>query len=280
MSDLESPPRPRSAKPEVLGGSPDRFGYEWAKYSTILPESKDQLERWLGSTGLPSFAGKRVLDVGCGMGRNPYWFLKAGAREVVGIDYDEGSLSSARKNLASFSNARVERCSVYDLAPSTFGAFDRVTCIGVLHHLAQPEDALQKMWACIAPGGDLVLWCYAREGNERLLPFIQGLRAIGSRLPIRATHALARGITLGAWPAIQLLPWRTDYYDRLKRLSFGNVESIIFDQMLPRISRYWTGDEFDGMLRALPGADVKVEFVQGNSWHGRVRKGSDARSLA
>ena len=33
-------------------GSPDRFGYEWVNYSTILPEHKGQLERWLGSTGL------------------------------------------------------------------------------------------------------------------------------------------------------------------------------------------------------------------------------------
>ncbi len=45
-------------------GSPDRFGYEWASYSTILPESKGQLERWLGSTGLASFAGKRVVVTG------------------------------------------------------------------------------------------------------------------------------------------------------------------------------------------------------------------------
>ena len=27
-------------------GSPDRFGYEWVSYSSILPESKRQLERW------------------------------------------------------------------------------------------------------------------------------------------------------------------------------------------------------------------------------------------
>ena len=33
-------------------GSPDRFGYEWASYSEILPESKHQLERWLGEHGI------------------------------------------------------------------------------------------------------------------------------------------------------------------------------------------------------------------------------------
>src|SRR5438093_8402077 len=62
---------------KTLRGSPDRFGYEWAVYATILPESKGQLECWLGSTGLASSQGKKILDVGCGMGRNPYWMAKA-----------------------------------------------------------------------------------------------------------------------------------------------------------------------------------------------------------
>src|SRR5262249_58639011 len=113
-------------------GSPDRFGYEWSTYSAVLPESKDQLERWLGSTTLASFHGKRVMDVGCGMGRNPYWYVQAGAASVLGVDVDEGSLQAARKNLAPFPSARVERCSAYDLEPAAQGTFDRVTCIGAL----------------------------------------------------------------------------------------------------------------------------------------------------
>lgn len=277
MSNTRESTRPGAApSPDVVGGSPDRFGYQWSNYSTVLPESKGQLERWLGSTGLESFAGKRVLDVGCGMGRNPYWFLQAGAREVVGVDFDEGSLASARRNLAPFTNARVEKCSVYDLQPSAFGSFDRVTCIGVLHHLALPEEALRKMWACVVPGGELVLWCYSREGNRLILPFIQALRAVGSRLPIGATHALAKGVAFGAWPAIRWLPWRTSYYDALKSLSFENVELIIFDQMLPRISHYWTRSEMESLLFALPGGAVHLEFVQGNSWHALVRKRDSA----
>jgi SAM-dependent methyltransferase len=92
-----------------LRGSPDRFGYEWASYSEILPESKRQLERWLGATGLASFKGKRVMDVGCGMGRNPYWFIDAGAASVLAVDVDDSSLGAARKNLAPFTNAKVEK---------------------------------------------------------------------------------------------------------------------------------------------------------------------------
>lgn len=256
-----------------LKGSPDRFGFEWSTYSTILPESRGQLERWLGSVSLASFRGKTVMDVGCGMGRNPYWYLEAGAASVLGVDMDDRSLEAARRNLASFPNARLEKCSAHDLDPAAQGTFDRVTCIGVLHHLADPENALLKMWSCVAPGGDLVLWCYAKEGNRLLLPVIQSFRALGSRMPIAVTHAIAKGVTALAWPALRTLPFRTDYYRRLRSLSFRNVESIIFDQMLPGIAHYWTRADIE-RLAALPaGGRPRIEFVQGNSWAVCITRG-------
>jgi 2-polyprenyl-3-methyl-5-hydroxy-6-metoxy-1,4-benzoquinol methylase len=253
-------------------GSPDRFGYEWATYSSILPESKHQLERWLGSTGLSSFANKRVLDVGCGMGRNPYWYVDAGATSVLAVDVDDGSLGAARKNLAPFTNAKVEKCSVYDLDPKNVGRFDRVTCVGVLHHLADAPGALERMWSCVEPGGDLVLWCYGKEGNRLILPVIQALRAFGSRAPIGVSHAVAKAITAAAWPVIKVAPFRTEYYRYIRSLSFRNVESIIFDQMLPRIANYYTEAEMRALVRGLPGAQPFIERVQGNSWHARVTK--------
>src|SRR3954454_21061531 len=106
---------------KTLLGSPDRFGYEWSRYATILPEHRLQLERWLGATGLESFQGKTVLDVGCGMGRNPYWMTRAGAASVIATDTDDRSLEAARRNLAGLDQVQIHRCSVYELTPGHFG---------------------------------------------------------------------------------------------------------------------------------------------------------------
>lgn len=258
-------------------GSPERFGYEWSTYSEILPESREQLERWMGSTGLASFRGKDVMDVGCGMGRNPYWMAKAGAKSVLGVDLDDGSLAAARKNLAGLENARVEKCSAYDLDPARLGTFDRVTCIGVLHHLADPELALRKMWACVRPGGDLVLWCYGREGNDLFVPIIQSVRAVCSRLPLPAAHGVAKVLTAGLWPALHVVPFKTDYYRKLRSLSFKNVESIVFDQIIPRIANYWTREDMERLAAPLRGT-AWIEFVQGNSWHARITKDAEPSS--
>lgn len=265
-----SAPSDRASRDRL--GSPDRFGYEWSTYDTILPESRAQLERWLGATGLASFAGLDVLDVGCGMGRNPYWMARQGARSVLGIDLDPGSLEAARRNLAGLDRVRVADGSVYDLDPAQVGDFDRVTCIGVLHHLADPGLALRRMWACVRPGGDLILWCYGREGNGLLVPVIQSVRAVCSRLPLPAAHGVARALTAGLWPALHVLPFRTDYYRRLRTLSFRNVESIVFDQIIPRVTHYWTRQDIERLVAPLGGA-ARVERVQGNSWHVRVTRG-------
>jgi hypothetical protein len=59
-------------------------------------------------------------------------------------------------------------------------------------------------------------------------------------------------------------------------LSFKNVESIVFDQMLPKIANYWTRAEMTALVAPLGGGEPLVELVQGNSWHVRIRK-ADAR---
>jgi len=177
-------------------------------------------------------------------------------------------------NLQSNPRVRIERCSAYGLDSAVQGTFDRVTCIGVLHHLAEPERALERMWKCVAPGGDLVLLVLFKEGNRLLLPVIQSLRMLGSKLPIKMSRPIAQGVTIAAWPAIRLVPWRTDYYRKLKSLSFRNIELIIFDQMLPRISNYWTRSDMERLLEPLEGGVSRIEFVRGPSWQACRTKNS------
>jgi len=205
------------------------------------------------------------------MGRNPYWMIKNGVSQVVCMDIDDASLAAAQKNLADFSQAEIKKCSVYDLDHCKHGRFDRVTCIGVLQFLADPPLALKKMWSCVASGGELILWVYGKKGNRLLLPIIHTLRVAGSRLPLPLAHRLAQAITIFAWPIIRLMPLSCDYYRNLKHLSFTNVESIIFDQILPRLVNFWDRNELKALLEPLNGK-LYIEEVQGNSWHVRIEK--------
>jgi len=127
------------------------------------------------------------------------------------------------------------------------------------------------MWQCVLPGGDLILWCYGKIGNRLFLPVIQSLRFFGSRLPLAVTRGLAVMASLIAWPVFKFVPWRTNYYRNLKQLPFWSLEAIIFDQLIPRIARYWTRDEIHALVARL-GGQIHCELVQGNSWHVRIIK--------
>src|SRR5262244_1071022 len=127
----------------ITSGSPDRFGYEWGRYSGIFPEYEEQFRRWTPHITPAEWRDKIVLDVGCGMGRNSYWTLQYGARSCVAIDVDRNSLHSAKRTLAPFPNAEVREMSAYEIGFTDH--FDIVFSIGVIHHLGNPAAAMRNI---------------------------------------------------------------------------------------------------------------------------------------
>lgn len=77
--------------------STERFGYEWNKFDKIIPDYETNFLKWVYPFKPKDFRNKRVLDAGCGTGRNSYWPLIYGAKEVVAFDYDKRTVSVAKK---------------------------------------------------------------------------------------------------------------------------------------------------------------------------------------
>jgi len=116
-----------------------------------------QFDRW---------AGKRVLEVGCGIGTDSINFARAGA-ELTAVDLSGESLRVAEQRAdvmgvadrIRFVQANGEELtSVIDDGP-----FDLVYSFGVIHHTPHPERALSEIRALVAPGGTLKLMVYHRR---------------------------------------------------------------------------------------------------------------------
>ncbi len=98
--------------------------------------------------------GMRVLDAGCGAGRNLDYLAQAGF-DVVGVDRSEEAVAEARERFAGRPNARFEVAALEQL-PFDDGAFDVVICNAVLHFSASRAvfvACLDECWRVLAEGG-------------------------------------------------------------------------------------------------------------------------------
>lgn len=116
----------------------------------------DQVEarKYLVEPHIPGFAefqrwaGKRVLEIGCGIGTDTMNFARAGAR-VTAVDLSSRSLELARQRAAIFGvqdriqfvEADAERLSAF-VEPAEY---DLVYSFGVIHHTPHPGRVLDQI---------------------------------------------------------------------------------------------------------------------------------------
>lgn len=98
-------------------------------------------------------AGLRVLDAGCGAGRNGELLKRAGAREVWGVELDPGAADEARRRLDGVVAGDLAAVTLDDLGGRPF---DAVLAVDVLEHLVDPAAALARLVRMLRPGGTLV----------------------------------------------------------------------------------------------------------------------------
>jgi SAM-dependent methyltransferase len=247
-----------------VSGTQHQFGYQWEAYPEIVAQHREQFQRWIAPFREEDFRGKRFLEAGCGMGRNSFWALCAGASSGIALDYDERTVAAARKNLAAFPNCEVRFQSIYDLAETA--TVDIAFSIGVIHHLAEPRKAVENLVRALKPGGTLILWLYAREGNEIYLSVIDPLRKyVTSRLPQFVTRWIATCMTIGL-KLYLAFPHKRPYESMLRKHSFRQLELIVLDQLIPSIAYYWTAEDVHRLVAGLPLANNVLSYTNGMSW--------------
>ena len=107
---------------------------------------------------LGSLQGKKVMDVGCGLGFFSIELAGRGA-EVLGIDQDRASLDY----LTSEYGISTHRVDV-DREPLPGTGFDLILAGEILEHLADPSGFMVKVAKSLTPGGIVILTTPALEG--------------------------------------------------------------------------------------------------------------------
>ncbi|MDZ4804091.1 MAG: class I SAM-dependent methyltransferase [Candidatus Eisenbacteria bacterium] len=99
-------------------------------------------------------AGRRVLDLACGVGYGSALLREKGkAREVLGVDVDDGAIRRARETYAGPGVSFLCR-SAYEM--STNEAFDMAVSLETIEHLPDPDRFLTILHGLLSPGALLV----------------------------------------------------------------------------------------------------------------------------
>ena len=129
-----------------------------------------------------SLEGRRILDVGCGIGAYVSK-LREFSDHVYGVDIEEGRLRRGAQSLTGLALAASEHL------PFSDGAFDLVLLHEVLEHVQDDASTLQEACRVTTPGGRIIIYT-----PNRLYPF--------------ETHGiyLGRRYVFGNIPLVNYLP--------------------------------------------------------------------------
>jgi 2-polyprenyl-3-methyl-5-hydroxy-6-metoxy-1,4-benzoquinol methylase len=135
-------------------GLGERFNY-W------LYKSKVRTVRRMMRKYKLSFKGLRILDVGCGIGFWIEYYLKQGAKEIVGIDISNVAIEFCRKKFQGYSNVKLW-CNDLGtpLSSEWLGKFDIVNCFDVVYHVVDDRKFtmfMENICKALKPGGYILI---------------------------------------------------------------------------------------------------------------------------
>jgi 2-polyprenyl-3-methyl-5-hydroxy-6-metoxy-1,4-benzoquinol methylase len=219
------------------------------RHSTAAVGSReyfDQVEarKYMVEPHIPGFArhgdwrGKRVLEIGCGLGTDTMNFARAGA-SVTAVDLSGASLDLARQRAAvfgledriTFHEADAERLSEF-VPPEPY---DLIYSFGVIHHSPHPERILAQIRQHFSgPASTLKLMVYHRHSWKVAALVLQEANGAWWRLD----EAVARQSEAQTGCPVTYSYSRRGFATLLERHGFA-VDTMAVDHIFPyRIPEY------------------------------------------
>ena len=133
----------------------------------------DEVEarKYMVEPHIPQFAdferwrGKKVLEIGCGIGTDTINFARHGA-QVTAVDLTEKSLEVARSRAQVFGledSIRFYQANAENLSATVpVEAYDLIYSFGVIHHTPHPENVLDELRKYVKPDSTVKIMVYNR----------------------------------------------------------------------------------------------------------------------
>lgn len=130
----------------------------------------------------------RILDAGCGTGSGTeYLLLHNPKADIVAVDISEKALEIAQRRLEKsgilkdFQGSITFKQLPVESVGQLEGEFDFINCVGVLHHLPQPEVGLKALASKLAPGGIFHIFVYGELGRWEIRLMQQAIALLNDK---------------------------------------------------------------------------------------------------
>lgn len=131
---------------------------DWAAtYDEVQNFTRDLAGEALRQVGL-NLAGRRIVEVGCGTGRNTEWLARpeAGAENVVALDFSEAMLAKAKARVRE-SNVSFKQHDVRLPWPLESASADVVIAMLILEHVENLAPVFAEAARVLTRGGEFFL---------------------------------------------------------------------------------------------------------------------------
>ncbi len=112
--------------------------------------------------GFYRFKGKKLLEIGCGLGTDLLQFARGGA-EVTGIDLSPVSIDLVKRRFALEDYPVDAQIADAENLPFDENTFDVVYSFGVLHHTPNTNKAVDEVYRVLKPGGEIIIMLYHKH---------------------------------------------------------------------------------------------------------------------
>jgi SAM-dependent methyltransferase len=261
------------------------FGYEWQSFSEMLPDYESNFSWYFERFEAAAFAGKRVLDAGCGTGRHTFHMARSGAHEVVAMDLSQAIEVAARNNRDNV-NTHFVQADIYH-PPFPPQSFDLVYSLGVLHHLPDPEKGFRTLLPLLRAGGYMNIYLYWNLEGEAAwrrtaLFVVTNVRRMTTRLPHALLKNLSWVIAAGFQVAFVLPSRALAHFERTRPLadrvplghyrkySFRVLYTDQFDRFSAPIENRYSRAEVAGWFERAGLEDVVI--LGGAGWRASAKR--------
>jgi SAM-dependent methyltransferase len=188
----------------------------------------EKLHHLLHLVDFEGYAGRRVLEVGCGAGVDLARFARGGAA-VTGVDIASSAIDLARANFeqqglrGEFEVANGEQLVFPD------GSFDLVYAHGVVQYTSDPRRLVEECRRVLAPGGMAIFQVYNRLSWLNALSKLMKVGLEHDQAPVLLKFSIGEfRRLLAGFGQVRIVPERFPVKSRLHRGWKGAIYNRLF----------------------------------------------------